>query len=336
MLRGRSPRHRKIARPAGTGTAPRSTTTAAVGNSPLGREHRRHEARAGLKTYFLYLVVLTALSDAGAIATGKELPWLLMEMWSPGAAAIITRAVRREGFSDVSFQLRSRGTLRMATLGALYPVAVAVVAYSVGWMTHLARLVAPANVLGVHFPAGMPAAAQVTLSVILVPLLGGLVNIVPVLGEELGWRGYMLTRLIDAEVPRPVLVGGLIWGLWHMPVIFGGVYLAKGGGQVAVVALLFLLSILTQNHLMAWLRLRTGSIWPSVAYHATWNAIIQGALDPATSGSHAWLFLGEQGVVLLAVNLAGVRLILSGRRGAVQIHGLTSSNGFPNGTGSAP
>src|SRR5207248_285240 len=112
-----------------------------------------------------------------------------------------------------------------------------------------------------------------------------------------------------------VLVSGLIWGAWHLPIIFGGVYLAKGGAPVAVIAFLFVLSILAQNHLMAWLSLRTGSIWPSVAYHATWNAVIQAAFDPATKGAHAWLFLGEQGIVLLAVNLIGVRLIVSRGKG---------------------
>jgi membrane protease YdiL (CAAX protease family) len=43
-------------------------------------------------------------------------------------------------------------------------------------------------------------------------------------GEEIGWRGYLLTRLIDAGVPRPVLVSGLIWALWHAPLLVGGVY----------------------------------------------------------------------------------------------------------------
>ncbi|GAA1909105.1 CPBP family intramembrane glutamic endopeptidase [Streptantibioticus ferralitis] len=313
MTTGRSPHQRRTVRAGNTGVAPASDTTTPAWGSTYGRQRRRSEARAGLKTYLLLLVVLTACSDVGAIATGKQLPWLLMEMWSPGAAAIITRLVRREGFSDISLKLRSRGVGRAIALGALYPVAISAIAYSAGWATHLARLIAPGNTLGIHFPTGMPAAAQVAFSVFLVTVLGGLVNVVPVLGEELGWRGYLLTRLIDAEVPRPVLVGGVIWGVWHLPVIFGGVYLAEGGGPVAVIAFLFLLSILLQNQLMAWLRLRTGSIWPSVAYHATWNAVIQGAFGPATKGSHAWLFVGEQGIILLAVNLVGVRLILSGR-----------------------
>ncbi len=43
-------------------------------------------------------------------------------------------------------------------------------------------------------------------------------------GEEIGWHGYMLTRLVDAGVAKPILTSGLIWGLWHVPLILGEVY----------------------------------------------------------------------------------------------------------------
>ena len=41
-------------------------------------------------------------------------------------------------------------------------------------------------------------------------------------GEEIGWHGYMLTRLVDAGMAKPILTSGLIWGLWHVPLILGG------------------------------------------------------------------------------------------------------------------
>lgn len=48
-------------------------------------------------------------------------------------------------------------------------------------------------------------------------------SLVLVSEEEIGWRGYMLTRLIDAGVLRPVLASALIWGLWHVPLVLAGV-----------------------------------------------------------------------------------------------------------------
>jgi membrane protease YdiL (CAAX protease family) len=278
---------------------------------PVTRDQRRYTARSGLKLYFIVLILLSGCSDVPAIVTHQQYPWLAFEMWSPGAAAIITRLVRKEGFADVSFRFRSRGVGRAITLGALFPVGISFAAYAIGWMTAGANLVPIGSVLGVHFSRSTPAVVQVFVAVVLVAVLDGVFNIFFVLGEELGWRGYMLTRLIDAEVPKPVFVSGLIWGVWHLPVIFGGLYLSGNSGSTQVVAALFLLSILVQNQLMAWLRLRSGSIWPSVAYHATWNAVIQAALDPSTSGPHAWFLLGEQGIILLTVNVAGVFAVMT-------------------------
>ena len=75
--------------------------------------------------------------------------------------------------------------------------------------------------------------------------------------EEIGWRGYMLTRLIDAGVPRPVLVSGVIWGLWHVPLILGGVYLA--GPPPVLSAVLWMVTATAFSFVFA--RLRLATLW---------------------------------------------------------------------------
>jgi membrane protease YdiL (CAAX protease family) len=55
-------------------------------------------------------------------------------------------------------------------------------------------------------------------------------------GEEIGWRGYMLTRLIDARVPAPILTSGIVWALWHLPLVLGGGY-PVASSPVAIAAL---------------------------------------------------------------------------------------------------
>src|SRR5918998_317353 len=71
--------------------------------------------------------------------------------------------------------------------------------------------------------------------------VGMVVGLVLAAGEEIGWRGYMLTRLIDAGVPRPVFASGLIWALWHVPLVLGGAYAA--GPSPALSAGLIVVSI---------------------------------------------------------------------------------------------
>lgn len=56
------------------------------------------------------------------------------------------------------------------------------------------------------------------------------------------------------------------------------------------------------------LRLATGSVWPAIVLHASWNSVIQGAFDRTTTGEPAALWVGESGV-FVALALAAAALI---------------------------
>jgi membrane protease YdiL (CAAX protease family) len=75
-------------------------------------------------------------------------------------------------------------------------------------------------------------------------------------------QGYMLRRLIDAGVPKPTLASGIIWALWHVPLILGGVYLA--GVSPLVAASLWIVVAAAASLVLARIRLATGSIWPPI------------------------------------------------------------------------
>jgi uncharacterized protein len=127
-------------------------------------------------------------------------------------------------------------------------------------------------------------------------------------GEEIGWRGYMLTRLIDAGVPRPVLVSGLLWGLWHVAGTLTGVY-ATGPSPV-LSAVLLMVTITSFGYVIGRMRLETGSIWPAIVLHAAWNAVIVGAFDSAITGAGAALWVGESRV-LTALTLVVAAFLFS-------------------------
>jgi uncharacterized protein len=129
-------------------------------------------------------------------------------------------------------------------------------------------------------------------------------------GEEIGWRGYMLTRLIDAGVPRPILASGLIWGLWHMPLVLAGLY-AAGSSPVRSAVLLMVTATLF-SYLLARMRLETGSIWLAIILHGAWNSIIQTAFDPATAPG-AKLWVGESGILTMLALVAAAVVFSWGR-----------------------
>jgi uncharacterized protein len=144
--------------------------------------------------------------------------WIAALMWSPAIASVVARLVLREGFADVSFRLGGRRTWKYIVLALIFPIVIGLIAYGIAWTTGLARF-------DVQQPPGLvvslvgDTASPVTVFVILLALtatIGTFFGALTAAGEEIGWRGYMLTRLIDAGVPRPVLASGLIWVLWHV------------------------------------------------------------------------------------------------------------------------
>ena len=264
-------------------------------------------ARRGLFVYFAVLVPVTALIQGLLLATekpiGSQTGLVLALMWTPGFAALVARLVFREGPRDVSFRFGGRRGLRMLGLALAYPLLVGVISYGAAWTTGLERFAAPAG--GLIATLGWPPLAKLALSLTVNATLGTLLGAIAASGEELGWRGYMLTRLIDARVPFPVLTSGVVWGLWHVPLIVSGQYAA--GRYPLLSAALFVPSVIAGAYVAARGRLESRSIWPAIAFHAGWNAIIQGSFDRYTVGGDAskgtTLWTGEGGILVVAVSV---------------------------------
>ena len=242
---------------------------------------RRQHARRGLAIYFSIVVVASAFLEWTILRTGEQIGanvrLVLALMWTPAVASVVARLALREGFSDVSFRWGGdRGTKAIALAWA-FPLVVAFLAYGLAWATGLAQF-NPASVLR-RFPS-LPVPAGFLASVLLSATIGSLISCLSAAGEEIGWRGYMLTRLIDAGVPQPILASGVIWGAWHTPLILSGQY--ASGSHPYVSAALFMINIIAFAYLIAHLRLWSGSVWPAVFLHAVWNAIIQGPFDRST------------------------------------------------------
>ena len=177
----------------------------------------RRRARRGVLLFVGLVAVLDVLLMSVTVMTG-DARWIFALMWSVAAASVICRLALREGFRDVSFRFGGLRTLAFVVAGFAFPIVFGAVVYGIAWISGLATYVSPQ---GGFF-----------LMLLSAVTVGAAINMLLAAGEEIGWRGYLLTRMIDAGIPRPVLVGGVIWALWHVPGIVAGVYLA-GSGSVA-------------------------------------------------------------------------------------------------------
>src|SRR5262249_34828572 len=108
--------------------------------------------------------------------------------------------------------------------------------------------------------------ARLAFVVALAGALGTLLSLLPSAGEEIGWRGSLLPRLIQAGAPQPILLTGLIWAAWHLVPLFTAGYAA--GPSPLFSAIFLMIQIVAGGYIFAWMRLDSGSIWPCVIAHA--------------------------------------------------------------------
>ena len=142
--------------------------------------------------------------------------------------------------------------------------------------------------------APMPAAAQLPpwaaiLSVLLVQLI--LIQV----GEELGWRGFALPRLLEGRSALAAsLILGLLWLGWHLPSYATG----------AIASILIPLPFITA-FLYTWLYQHTnGSVLIAILFHSLLNTVVE-ILYPLFTGVYLeqmlWLFLGATLLAAVAV-----------------------------------
>ena len=173
-----------------------------------------------------------------------------------------------------------RRLLGYAALAVAVPVALVLVALPVGallgvypadfttfsgFRAVLDQQLGAAGVEELPLPIGTLVAVQLAT----IPL-GALINLLPALGEELGWRGWLLPKLLPLGTVPALLVSGVVWGLWHAPLILLGYNYPDAPGWLALTCMVAMCILV--GAVFGWLRLRSGSVWPAALAHAAFNA----------------------------------------------------------------
>ena len=198
-------------------------------------------------------------------------------MWAPALAHILTRVVTSEGWGDTWLRPRIRRgwpywliawvTPAVLTIlgGALFFVVLP--RYYDPTLGALRGLMGPraaqVNVWGV-------VAAQVVSAIAISPVVNGLFTF----GEEFGWRAYLLPKLMPLGWRKATLLLGIIWGAWHWPVIAMGYEYGFSYPAFPWLGFLtFLWFTVPAAVFLAWVTLRSRSVWPAVIGHGAINGI---------------------------------------------------------------
>jgi membrane protease YdiL (CAAX protease family) len=221
-------------------------------------------------------------------------------MWCPALAALL--ACRLSGIPVATLGWRWPGA-RMLWLCYLLPLAYGLAAYAFIWASGLGAFSTQdyaafaGKSLGL---AAFPPAARVALMVLLQASAGFVLSCSTALGEEIGWRGFLAPRLLARfGFAGGSTATGLLWSLWHLPVIFWVNYYGDVPRAFAIAC--FAATLVAASFVYSWFRLRSGSLWPAVVLHASHNVFITPMLSMMTAdtGSTAWA-VEETGFALSA------------------------------------
>lgn len=138
------------------------------------------------------------------------------------------------------------------------------------------------------------------IKIILMTILGVFGSMITALGEEIGWRGFMVPALYERiGLKKTLLVSSVIWGVWHLPILVSGLYM--GGTPIWYQVPAFLLTILPVGVIAGILAIHTRSVWPAAFLHAAHNNYDQLIFKAHTEGENMMFFVSETGIFTIIV-----------------------------------
>lgn len=130
------------------------------------------------------------------------------------------------------------------------------------------------------------------------------INAVAALGEELGWRGFLLNQFKEMSFIKAALIIGFIWGIWHAPLILMG-HNYPQHPQLGVFMMVLLCMFWTPFYL--YITIKAKSVIAAAIMHGTMNATVSISIiaisggDDLTSG-----IAGIPGFIALTIFMIGL------------------------------
>ena len=181
--------------------------------------------------------------------------------FSPAIASLIARFVTKEGFRDMKLHMHLTGNIRYYLL-----------AFGLPLICLSAMFLLPVIVSGhADWLGGFTFGNVLSNAFLLISFSA--VQSIGLLGEELGWRGYMNQKMEPLlGTVGTCLVGGIVWGVWHFPMDIAGYFGGNGTFSEVLVSTFGRLAMLTCfGAFLMWLTKKTDSVFPAVIAHFMYN-----------------------------------------------------------------
>ena len=244
-------------------------------------------------TFFALVIILSLIAEVRIVTGGPDWMYFVL-MWIPAFSAVIASFVALKECHE-KFALKRFITglgirkcrIRYILLAVLIPLIYLLIPYMIYWKTH------PDN-----FGYTGVALHLVLKDCLPMMVIGIFPNIISAMGEEIGWRGYMLPALTKrSNLVKALIISGLFWACWHLPLLAFGDYMT--GAPVWYKLPAFVLCILPVGIIIGGLTYLSRSVWPAAFLHAAHNNFDQAVFGVITRGDDRMYYVSETGLLTI-------------------------------------
>ncbi|QHI34866.1 hypothetical protein IMCC3317_02110 [Kordia antarctica] len=258
------------------------------------------EIKEAWNTIILFLILLTALSLVAYYVILKLNPTSIYVgalMISPALAAFITLKIKKRPIASLPWSLKELSYLKRSYFT---PILYVSIAYLLIWLLGFGQFINTEQLIEWSNELGIESSNKALVIIVMVFLLltvGVIKNLGSTLGEEIGWRGFLIFELRKVMPFKALaIVSGLIWAIWHYPII----NLMYGRSENLILHMsAFTIMIIGISVILAYYTFKSNSLWPAAVYHSIHNIYIQKICTPLTISNDKTIFwIDEYGFMI--------------------------------------
>ncbi|MCY6372737.1 CPBP family intramembrane glutamic endopeptidase [Clostridium ganghwense] len=200
----------------------------------------------------------------------KNQNYVLGLMWVPAVTGMITQLIYNKNLKGFGWKF---GKFKYLTFSYLIPLLSSLMVYTLVWITGMGGI----SIDNFTTRQG----SGIFIQFIFFATVGLILSSISALGEEIGWRGFLVPELAKKySYTKTSLITSAIWAIYHYPLIIFSNY--NNGTSVWFSMIFFTISVTAVSFIAVWLRLKSGSLWTGVILHASHNLFIQLFFDVIT------------------------------------------------------
>jgi len=270
----------------------------------------RVSGKKPIHVFLLIVTVLAALGYTAAFAMGDDnrTGGILIVQFAPLVAAFLTKLIFQRNLRGLGWAWgKTRYHLVAHGLAFLLPLISFSLIWSLGFGGFYDEVFITKTQTGIAHTFGIDIRSPFVLMLALILLNGTLGMFVAFggIGEEMGWRGFLVPELYrHYNFTKTALISGAIWAVFHWPLLILLLAPRLGVSPWAMLPISLVAGI-GLSTIMAWFRLKSGSVWTAVIFHMGLNIHTQGFFQNLTIET-SWLtnyVSGEHGLMLALVSL---------------------------------